>query len=151
MSAKIQAERLLERQIKERKKQVDQKLKQKREQQRLVEAQSIVDNFITVDGFKIMNDDTEELFSIIIKAYDDKPNKDDCVVFDMTKLPHNIQFNMNVYLKVLKLLGMVVGEPAYMGTDVLVHISKSAQSYFVKKQEALERKSSIPQEVKKAI
>lgn len=48
-----------------------------------------------------MDDDTEELFSIIMKAYDDKPNEDGCVVFDMTKLPHNIQFNMNVYLKVL--------------------------------------------------
>ena len=143
MSIKTQTERLLEKQIKEQKKQADQELKQKREEQRLAEAQSIVSNFRTVNGFKIMDDDTEELFSVIMKAYDNRPNVDGCVVFDMAELPQNIQFSMNVYLKVLKLCGMIVGELAYMGTDVLIHISKSAQSYFTRKQEVLEMESSI--------
>ena len=54
---------------------------------------------------------------------------------------------MNVYLRVLKLLGMLVGDPAYMGTNVLVQISNSAKNYFARKREALKTEHSSTQQV----
>ena len=102
MPVKTQIERLIERQIKEQKKNADQEVKQRKEQQRLLEAQSIINNFRTVNGFRIMNDDTEELFSIIMKSYEDNKDENNYVVFSMMKLPQNLQYNMNVYQRIPK-------------------------------------------------
>lgn len=98
-----------------------------------------MNNFRTVNGFKIMDDDIEELFSIIMKSYADNENEINHVEFDMTELPQNLQYNCGMYLKVLKLCDILTMKPVYRGTKVLVQISNSAKNYFARKKEALNR------------
>ncbi len=127
MPQKSQTEKLIEKQIKEQQKQA-------REQRILAKAQALVDGARFVDGFRIMDDDSEMLFKLVMDAYDG--NGQDIVVLCETDIPHTLQMSLNVRFKALQLYGVISDDAMFMGMNIRIQISEAGKRYFERKDAA---------------
>lgn len=128
--AKSEFEKALEKQTKEQKKQLDQKL-------RVETASSVVNGQPFVGGMRIMDEASEEIFQIILSEYNG--NDDRTVSGNYDLLPSPYYDTMRIEFEKLKQYGVITRFFVYISASWEVILTPQGIHYFENKKEALSR------------
>lgn len=137
--AKDQYTKAIEKQMKEQKKQAEEAAIRER-------AMSVVNGQAIIDGFRIMDKNSEELLSIILEKY--KDNLENFVIIDMEEdCPPSMRFSMRFEIEKLKMYGMVSSSINFVSCMHL-NLSNNAFSYFEDKEKAQKNKETKQSSIK---
>ena len=108
-------------------------IESKRERQ----AASIVCGAETVSGFRIMDPESEEILSSLLEQYND--NHRNYVSLSRESLRESLAQHVLLHCEKLKQYGAFNGYLPYGGDVIEIYLSEQGKTYFVRKEEAVER------------
>lgn len=127
--SKSPLERAIEKQRKE-----DQKAA--RQAQLRDRASAIVFGAEIIDGFRVMDKESEITLQTILEQYDG--NDKNYLYFDMEKLPYNLQQSFSLECEKLQMYGMLSSADMYI-SGTRITLSESGKNYFEDKENACKR------------
>lgn len=121
-------ERAMDKQMKEAKKQAEEAARRER-------ANAIVSGQPSVNGFRIMDQTSEEMLKIILECYDSNTNN--LVKGNYDVFPEYIQNSIGLEFEKLRMYGIVTSSQIYLGGEWYVYLAPYAKTYFANKDRAL--------------
>lgn len=105
--------------------------KQIRTQQRTARAEGLVSGAHMVDGFRILDPQSEELLREILKQYNG--NENNYINFNSTVLPRYLQDQCPVIYEALQMYGLVSDVTSYF-RGAMITLTDSGKNYFIDKE-----------------